>query len=177
MNTVFFQFVRFVTSLSLFFLLVMATVYTVLRARQPSGSSLSLLLLLGLCFASHTQSVDGGAAGAAGRAMPAMTLRGGADAAAAGTPQDAGDAEAYMKEQLDYWNSLSKEQQDAILANMSPEERANAEGEFRGLSAAAPLRRRRERVRDRERAGGLLYGSMRAIGTHPRRWRKIVANA
>ena len=27
-----------------------------------------------------------------------------------------------MKEQLDYWNSLSKEQQEELLKNMSPEE-------------------------------------------------------
>ena len=53
--------------------------------------------------------------------------RGGADAAAAPQEGDAAQAESYMKEQLEYWNSLSKEQQDELLSKMSPEERANAE--------------------------------------------------
>ena len=53
--------------------------------------------------------------------------RGGADAAVAPQEGDAAQAESYMKEQLEYWNSLSKEQQDELLSKMSPEERANAE--------------------------------------------------
>jgi hypothetical protein len=110
----------------------MATVYTVRRPGASSGPSLSLLLLAGLCFACHAQSAAGGVAGGAAGTVPAMTLRGGSatDAAAAAPKQDASDAEAYMKEQLDYWNSLSKEQQEELLKNMSPEERANAEGEL-----------------------------------------------
>ena len=53
---------------------------------------------------------------------PSMHLRGGS------APQDEAQADDYMKEQLDYWKSLSKEQQEELLSKMSPEERANAEG-------------------------------------------------
>jgi hypothetical protein len=93
------------------------------------------LILMGLvlCVASHVQGAHGGIVAAA--AIPAqkstpMTLRGGADATAVDVTQDdeAAAAQKAMQEQLDYWNSLSKEQQEALLANMSPEERANAEG-------------------------------------------------
>ena len=103
----------------------MARVYTV-RPR------VSLLLLgLSLCIAWQIQGASGGAAAAAmpSQKAPSMTLRGGSDAAPA-AQQEAETAEAQkaMQEQLDYWNSLTKEQQDELLANMSPEERANAEG-------------------------------------------------
>ena len=48
----------------------------------------------------------------------------------------AADVESYMKEQMDYWKSLSKEQQEELLSKMSPQERANAEGESRACSHA-----------------------------------------
>ena len=90
-----------------------------------TSSALSIMLLALLCLASQAQIVDGGAMGAAmPAAVPAMTLRGGADAAAG----EAEAAQVYMNEQLEYWNSLTKEQQEELLSKMSPEERANAEG-------------------------------------------------
>ena len=98
-------------------------IYTV-RARSRVLS----LLFAGLCCACHAQSASGGMATAAG-AVPAMTLRGGADIAAPPQEDAVAQAEAMMKEQLDYWNSLTKEQQDELLSKMTPEERANAEGE------------------------------------------------
>uniref|UniRef100_A0A6T8N5B6 Uncharacterized protein n=2 Tax=Hemiselmis andersenii TaxID=464988 RepID=A0A6T8N5B6_HEMAN len=47
------------------------------------------------------------------------SMRGGGDAPS----QSQQDAETYMKEQMDYWNGLSKEQQETLLSTMSPEER------------------------------------------------------
>lgn len=118
----------------------MARVYTV----RPRVS----LLLLGvsLCIAWQVQGASGGAAAAAmpSQKAPSMTLRGGSDAAPA-AQQEAETAEAQkaMQEQLDYWNSLTKEQQDELLANMSPEERANAEGTCKTvcLTQARPVPR------------------------------------
>ena len=99
----------------------MATrVYTV-RPRMPRAFSLSFVLLSLLAFACGTQSINGGSISEM-RNSPSMHLRGGS------APQDEAQADDYMKEQLDYWNSLSKEQQEDLLSKMSPEERANAEG-------------------------------------------------
>jgi len=91
------------------------------------ASSLPLLLLATLCLACHAQSVDGGVASMPAAHAPSMTLRGGADAAAPTQEAETAQAQDHMKEQLDYWNSLTKEERDDLLSKMTPEERANAE--------------------------------------------------
>ena len=88
--------------------------------------SLPLLLLATLCLC-HAQGVNGGVQASAMPAPPSMSLRGGSDAAPAPQEAETAQAQAHMKEQLDYWNTLTKEQQDDLLSKMSPEERANAE--------------------------------------------------
>ena len=93
-------------------------VYTV----RPRAFSLSFVLLSLLAFACGAQSINGGSISEMRHHFPSMHLRGGS------APQDEAQADDYMKEQLDYWNSLSKEQQEDLLSKMSPEERANAEG-------------------------------------------------
>ena len=63
-------------------------------------------------------------------------LRGGQAGAEDGTEQQAaeqgGNAEDFAKEQMEYWKSLSKEQQDQILEAMTPQERAATEAFLAG---------------------------------------------
>ena len=97
-------------------------VYTV----RPRAFSVSFVLLYLLAFACGAQSINGGSISEMRHNSP--SLRGGS------APQDEAQADDYMKEQLDYWNSLSKEQQEELLSKMSPEERANAEGKQSNLN-------------------------------------------